>query len=261
MDESGTHQGSPVMSMAGYIFSKEQAHRFSRDWGKDLRRFGLPFAHMTDCALGKGNYKNMSMIERVASEKALIAHTRHRSLFGIAVAIYLNRYNKLFGQGRFDHNPYTFCLGLCVTAINRWAETTRYKGRFAYIFESGHEAAAEAHGVMRGFQQHPNGKYYSSHSFVKKEDAMPLQAADMLSWQYAHFIKRRGEGHIHKRKDFEALLRPVDALSEFGADLINQWRRNMDELDQEILGVLPQYMPDITSAELAWVAGQLKRKS
>lgn len=35
-DESGTHAGSRLMSMAGYWFDKEQAARFSRDWSKDL---------------------------------------------------------------------------------------------------------------------------------------------------------------------------------------------------------------------------------
>lgn len=55
-DESGTHRGAKLMTVAGYWFASEQAERFSRDWRKDLKRLGLSHAHMTDCALGFGEY-------------------------------------------------------------------------------------------------------------------------------------------------------------------------------------------------------------
>ncbi|RWF54577.1 MAG: DUF3800 domain-containing protein [Mesorhizobium sp.] len=172
MDESGTHDTSPVIAMAGYVFSEEQAQRFSRDWAKDLARFALPFAHMTDCATGNGAYAKLTMQERIESEKALIAHIRHRSLFGVAVAADYTRYKELFG-GPYDEDAYTFCLALCVTGINQWAQASGYKGRFAYVLEAGHAAQSRANSFMLSIRSSRHGSAYFSHTFLDKKDAPP----------------------------------------------------------------------------------------
>ena len=41
MDESGTHNDSPAIAIAGYVFEKSQVQRFSRDWNKELKKFGV----------------------------------------------------------------------------------------------------------------------------------------------------------------------------------------------------------------------------
>ncbi len=59
-DESGTHDGSRAMSVAGYWFDQVQVRRFSRNWAKDFKALGLNHAHMTDCVHGLQQYKNLS---------------------------------------------------------------------------------------------------------------------------------------------------------------------------------------------------------
>src|SRR5689334_5463867 len=43
-DKSGTHDGSPVMCVAGYLLSAEQSFRLDREWAECLREFE---AHVT----------------------------------------------------------------------------------------------------------------------------------------------------------------------------------------------------------------------
>lgn len=261
MDESGTHAGSPAASMAAYVFDKEQASRFSRDWEKVLQRFKIPFAHMTDCATGNATYANLSMEERIDSVKALIGLTRLRSRFGIAVSIDQVRYNQLFGKGRYDHDIYSVCLSFCVKAVHEWARETGCRGRFVYVFEAGHNYQEEASRIMNAIGEGSIGNSYASHTFARKQDALPLQAADMLAWQYSHFLKRRSEGFPNRRKDFEALLRPRDRLIELDRSAVNKWRTLMSDLDQEILAQLPDHIPNITPEEIIWAASQMKEKS
>lgn len=99
LDESGTHRGSRIMSMAGYWFDSRQAARFSRDWAKDLAAMGLTHAHMTDCALGFGEYANMSKADRVKVQTLLIQHIKRRSVFGFGVVIDQNRYDEIVRGG------------------------------------------------------------------------------------------------------------------------------------------------------------------
>ena len=58
-DESGTHDSSPVMCVAGYLFSAEQAARLDLEWADVLDRYKLSHFHAADCAHGVGEFKNL----------------------------------------------------------------------------------------------------------------------------------------------------------------------------------------------------------
>ncbi|MDR9781844.1 DUF3800 domain-containing protein [Rhizobium redzepovicii] len=261
IDESGTHSDSPTLALAAYVFKEKQAGRFSKEWQRDLQIFGLPFAHMTDCATGNGHYASLTLQQRIDSEKALIAHIRHRSLFGVSIGVDYAQYRDLFGKGRYEHDAYTFCIVMCLLAIDDWARRTGYSGKFHYYFESGHAAQSEANDVMKTVVGTEHGASYSGHSFLDKAEAIPLQAADMLAWQWAHYLRRRGEkGVLARRKDFDALMRPNDQLAEVTSEGLKRWRKLMDEQNEEILLELSK-MPGITAEDLAYAASQARQRS
>ena len=49
-DESGTHEGSPFVCVAGYLFEKGNAAALNADWRAMLKGNDLPFFRMSDCA-------------------------------------------------------------------------------------------------------------------------------------------------------------------------------------------------------------------
>src|SRR5687768_11744432 len=106
-DESGTHDGSSVMTLAGYLFTSDQARKFSRDWTNDLERIGISCAHMTDCALGFGEYKNLTLEERINSERLLIGHIKRRSMFGFAVSVSPQAYDEILSGFPGAPSPYS----------------------------------------------------------------------------------------------------------------------------------------------------------
>jgi hypothetical protein len=221
LDESGTHEGSPVMAVAGYVFKSVQAHRFSREWGRALERFKLPYAHMTDCATGNGAYKDMSLEDRIQTEKTLIPLIRNRSAVGFSIAVRPGYYEEKMRGHIFPVSPYSFCLITCVHAISQWAYQNG-ADKVSYFFEAGHRHQNEANTIM-GHIHGSSAFGYVSHAFIDKKFALPLQAADMLAWQSAHFLKRRGEGHKPMRKDFKALVRPCDVLLDVPNDAVDRW--------------------------------------
>lgn len=68
IDESGTHAGSPVMCVGGYLFRKREAREFQREWGKRLAREGLAYWHTNPAMQGHGEAPfsaiQVSMAER-----------------------------------------------------------------------------------------------------------------------------------------------------------------------------------------------------
>src|SRR5262245_262953 len=169
------------MAVAGYVFSDTQAGRFTREWAKTLPKLGISFARMTDCATGNGEYKNLTMEARIASEKALIAQIRNRAAVGIAVAVDPTKYQAALAHDKFALTPYTFCLSMCVTGANRWALENGVK-ELAFFFESGHADQSQANDLMNRISKNipPQSRTYVSHTFADKKLVQPLQAADML---------------------------------------------------------------------------------
>lgn len=231
-DESGTHDGSSMMTMAGYLFKKEQAQRFSRDWAKCLKRLGLPAAHMTDCATGNGDYANMSMEQRILSEKLLIESIKHRSLLGFSVAVDPQLYHDVMGPFADSMSPYSMLLMTAVIAVRNWAVSTAYNGRIAYFFESGHRNANEANQYMSMISEYGpevvGFMYYYAHAFLDKRNALPLQAADMLAWFHRNHLMKVREGRTKPRADFLALVRPRDMAGEINRDQLLAARAHME---------------------------------
>jgi hypothetical protein len=211
-DESGSHAGSRLMSVAGYWFDQQQAARFTRDWAKDLSGFGLSHAHMTDCALGFGEYKNLSLRQRVQVQTLLIQHIKRRSRFGFGVCISPKMYDEIMAGIPGAPSCYSLCLMLCVNKIGEFARVTHYPGKLSYFFESGHQSAKEADRFVKALDTIGSADYhrYAGHAFLDKDEALPLQAADMFAWHLRHYYDRALDGHVEPRRDYRALARKFD---------------------------------------------------
>lgn len=223
-DESGTHADSALLTIAGYWFEEVQADRFSKEWKKHLAQLGLSYAHMTDCALGFGQYKNLSMNERVHSERLLIQCIKRRSRFGFSITINPHEYFRIMTGVDGAPSAYTFCLMALVNHFGRVAMAQSFQGSIRYIFESGHQNQNEADRFLRGIEENGNEWVrtvrYGGHSFCDKRNTLPLQAADMLAWQTGHYFIRKKKGFHKPRKDLVSLIRKCDLYTEYKEDAL-----------------------------------------
>lgn len=220
-DESGTHAQAKLMTVAGYWFNAGQASKFSRDWAKCLARLGLSYAHMTDCALGYGEYRKMGLAERIQSEVLLIENIKRRTRFGFAVTVDSSLYAEIMRDVVGAPTCYSLCLMTLVNHIWSFAVANDFEGRLFYNFEAGHASAKEANQYLNAISLHGEDwvrvTRYGGHAFVDKLSALPLQAADMLAWQTRHYFERKLSGHHKPRKDFVALVRKFDLNTQLDA--------------------------------------------
>jgi hypothetical protein len=104
-DESATHAGSPVMSLAGYLFEQGKSERMAAEWREYLDRKGLPYLHMADCAPGNGVFKGLSSKERTAIVCRMIGLIKQYSVMGIAAVLDLADFTRRFGEQCFFGSP------------------------------------------------------------------------------------------------------------------------------------------------------------
>lgn len=207
-DESGTHDGSPVMCVAGFVFSKDACTQLDRDWQELLKKYSLPYFRMVDCAHGNDVFKHLTRDECIQCEKDAIALIRKYMSFGSAVGVDESHYITL------DHiksagSAYSWCCWMSLVAVRVWADRTNFSGKIAYFFEAGHAKQSEANALMNRIFKNERLKElyrYASHAFVDKKLVRPVQTADILAWLHATEFKRISRGVKELRADLAALI-------------------------------------------------------
>src|SRR3954451_317639 len=93
-DESGSHSDSPVLCVAGYAFQKREARLLAREWNHVLKRYGVPFFHMVDCAHGNEHFTAILKERRIKLATSLIGIVKRRASHGFAVSVDLEAYRE-----------------------------------------------------------------------------------------------------------------------------------------------------------------------
>jgi hypothetical protein len=165
---------------------------------------------MVDCIhLSPPYFDKLSRDESIEVEKEMIALIRKHALFGTAVAFSEKDYNEVLPPPyNLTGTAYTYCCWTVLSIIHEWIVRNQFGGKIAYFFEAGHKHQLQANAVMNQIflDRDRRATYrYAAHSFVEKQCARPIQAADILAWQHAADVKKILESK-KRRADFAALI-------------------------------------------------------
>jgi hypothetical protein len=86
-DESGTHEGSYAVCVAGYLFEKEKRIKLDSLWKAMLDYYDLPYFHMIDCAHGTPPFRALNKNKRIEAAKQAIHLIKSHSAAGFAVGV------------------------------------------------------------------------------------------------------------------------------------------------------------------------------
>lgn len=207
-DESGSHDGSPVLCVAGYLIPEERRQEFNAKWIETLESKGLTHFHMVDCAHGNGEFAKLEKSERIEVQTKLIELIKDSSARGIGAMIVASVYKHLMPFHPNMGSAYNYCIWHCLEATRLWIEELGSAVEIDYHFERGHQSDSEADRIMTFAFAAPAGRKpfgYASHAFVDKRAIPGVQAADLLAWQMCTDWKHGMEGQP-RRKDFAHLI-------------------------------------------------------
>jgi hypothetical protein len=211
-DETGTHDGSPIFAIAGYVYETEAARRLDICWKGALDDFELPYFRMSACAHGHPPFDKLSRSERIDAATRMIDLVRVHMTFGVAISVNEQDFHSWAPANRPFDSAYTFCCWIAINAIRQLNGNNGFSGDIAYFFEAGCQDQGNLDAFMKNIARDQRLKehyYYAGHSFVPKEKVRPVQSADILVWHHANQFKRwenseRLENKL--RKDFKALV-------------------------------------------------------
>lgn len=227
-DESYEDRKPRILCVAGYVFRKSRAIQFGQEWSRYLRSKGLPYFHANECAHGVGVFEGRADTHEVA--RKLIALTKAKSEFGVAIAVDQDVYAEVFDAPRFMPTPYAFAITNCCYQIAHYRSERAILAKTEFNFEQGHRHAGDAHTYLRFLlrsDEFGSRVGYRSHSFVPKETPH-VQPADLLAWLWRLHSARKSVGDQRpERRDLIALRRPQDNFTFFGRAQLESFKANI----------------------------------
>lgn len=224
LDESGTHDNSPVVAVAGY-FARPTVWR---EWIKDWNRTKKPVKvyHSVDCNAREGEFKGWTRERRNEFVISLLPLIPKHELRGIAAAINLDDFREAAKSSAIAKawlpTPYVPCFQWVMMAMITQVEEAGRRERVAFIHEA-NDYTDQATKAFEWVQENFNERQTAmSLTFGGKSDYVPLQAADILAYEVNHRI-RDVEGHV--RPSWRVLSPPGNRVRVHYFD-----RTNMSDL-------------------------------
>jgi hypothetical protein len=191
-DES-RRQGSPFLTVAGYILTEEQSAALDNAWRVALK--GLPYFHMKE-----GHYYKYPEIYA-----ALLSEIKPEQVTaGFHAAVREPYYNQLTSPQLHGQTlrywfggSYSFCLMAYMRLVGDWLKEMMPNEKcVAYFFDAGDGRAGEADMFLKmvasdkRFETQKLQYRYTSHGWLdgKKEVGRVLQASDILAWHFSHLL-------------------------------------------------------------------------
>ena len=211
-DESGFD--GPVFTLCGFLAPQEEwSKTFEPEWSRllnnpckhepDAREELIPeicrplsFLHAVDMEnMGQGRFRRIGQKNRDYLIVDSVTVILDSGIVGVGTGVVIEAFNKLpeAAKDRLG-SPYLMCMRYILAEVAKRAEMfIGHSGeKIAYVFDNHPKWSIEAHVLYNSLQTQFEEEYrMGTVAFGKKEDFMPLQAADRLAYEtYKHFADR-----------------------------------------------------------------------
>jgi len=231
IDESGAHQGSRFLIIAGLVASPPQWDRLERQWLKILAESGVKVFHAAGCASGNGAFKGWPIEDRNRLSIRLINVIQRTASYRIWTALSISDYQHLkishqghtvqaFSQGtpkRLYSRMYSLAAAICVSRGDRLAAERGSDYMMPYVFDQGPRGANLFHNFERILREREKwvrhgillpGTFMIGTITKGDHRRIPaLQAADVLAYEtYRYFADQVDNQPPQPRMQMQALF-------------------------------------------------------
>ena len=193
LDDSGSDERSPVITMAGYVASSQHWAIFDKRAKKLYERYGIKILHASDFHGTKDEFAGWDGSKKMPFVRELFSLAKRSVMLGVSVTVQKAGYKAAGKRTGLNKNisPY----GMCFNIVAEYIHQDR-------------DVAAAAHGgisfrVERGNKNNPDVnqrfEYFAIHEqlvdvlrtmrFVDKDHSTAIQLADFL----AYYSRRHSE--------------------------------------------------------------------
>lgn len=185
MDESGTHDRSPVVTAAACLAPPKEWRDWTKVWNR--RKQPINVFHANECANLWGEFEGWADDDRNKFVAQLLPTIAEHRITQFVIGIRLNDYHEVCQSyprlGKVIGTPYNACFQLVLQDILDWLDTIPDTQRLAFFHENNDYSAELAMTFRLCKELTDKGRRVMSLTFGSKDDYTPLQVADILAYE------------------------------------------------------------------------------
>ena len=215
-DDSGTHERSDIVLVAGIFGTEARMNCLDRNWKQlldsplDGFKEKLGRFHAYDCFQSIGEFTGWTRTETDYFRHQLRTVIVEADVAAYGVACSRKDYDELIKGDMREvlGTPEGYCINQCFVRSLRWVQENTFDPQMTMIFDNRPSPVKRYAGTVydafaRWVIPPPN---LAGYAFLNSKDVRPLQAADMLAWElYQHANAMLINGVISPHKELKHL--------------------------------------------------------
>ena len=194
IDETGIHDDAELFSFGALVAPADDWLSIQKPWKAAMSRAGLdpeviPF-HMTDCASGRGQFAAIPREARSTLVDDLVSILVSAQCFGRSIVIRRGKPSERSGLLSWPAvDPYQWAFPPCIKLICEAAVAfLGAEEQIAFFFDIQKEWQSVGQKIFRHIREGglPYSRRLGSITYGKSLSLIPLQAADLMTWELAH---------------------------------------------------------------------------
>jgi len=200
LDESGIHDPSPIVAVAGFAMTKPDWTSFEVEWLEELNRFrcdGYPISafHSLECEHGQGEFTGIAREIREWFPPRLakiIAKYRPLSIWSAVARDDWEAVADSTLRSTYPH-PFYFCFEHCAMEMASWSARYTAGSGIAVVYSEQDEFKDTIQTIWRAYKQAQSvAPEVTSFTTTSYRNCVPLQAADLLAFECFRLWEARG---------------------------------------------------------------------
>lgn len=192
-DESGLHDASKSICVAGYLARPEQWTAFDVEWRQALADFGIAQFHMTEFANRIKAFASWTEEERRHRFLRLVDIINRNVVASVGVVFSRSMFNDVFPKysRKYLGGPYGLAVSACAISASAIAKELHPEAWIAYRFESGALGWKDAGQMFTdNLNDEATREHYRLLSFAyeRKQVVTMFQASDILAYELYRYL-------------------------------------------------------------------------
>jgi hypothetical protein len=221
LDESGTHDGSPVIIMAGLLARADQWQRFQEGFERAKKTHGFRIFHTKKFKAKKGDFKGWADRQCLALINDLGRLTSSGLTDGVAITLEKDDYDRHYkadgkpNKVRLD-SQYGLCFRMCIYHFMQEAMKRQHRKKFPelhIVLEAGHPNSGDAERIfleMKKEFEDAGINMLRTLTLAAKDECDPLMMADFIAHTSLMINRKERTGLIFNPQPVTGGQNPVE---------------------------------------------------
>jgi hypothetical protein len=196
-DDSGTHDGSKVLALAGCIAREEQWLYFAQAWQAMLDEYEIQVFHMSELESLKGEFSGWTEERKRKLIGSVIGIARKWAKNSIASVVLVDEYAQVIPdwakKSAAFGDDYNFCFQMCIGQAMGWVDALNppmpARDQVAFVFDQQEKLEGVTRNTFTQIKKFRDvGDRMGTLAFASKKRFLPLQLADFFAYESYKFL-------------------------------------------------------------------------